>query len=126
MIFTDGASRGNPGKAGAGVAVFENSVQIDRVYQYLGEKTNNEAEYLAVILALEWMKKEGHKEAKLFCDSQLLVRQLNGEYKVKAPTIVPLFKQAKELINGLTVSFTWVRREDNKEADALANRAINE
>ncbi len=127
-IFTDGASRGNPGHAGIGIAVYNKDGEIfDEISHYLGTKTNNEAEYTAVIRALEYVKHRNIKDANIFCDSQLLVRQLNGEYKVKAKTLITLYKQVKELMDELEgVKFHWINREENSHADSLANKAIDE
>ena len=126
-IFTDGASRGNPGHSGIGIAIYKDSEIFDEISLYLGTKTNNEAEYTAVIRALEYMKYRNIKYAKIFCDSQLLVRQIKGEYKVKAPTLIPLHKHAKKLIHELeNVKFQWIKREENSHADSLANKAIDE
>ncbi len=124
-IFTDGASRGNPGKASIGAVILENGIIIDQISKYIGEKTNNEAEYTAVLESLKWMIEHKYTNARFYADSKLLVEQLNGNYKVKAPTIIPLFKECKELIKDLSVSFTWVRREENSQADALANQALD-
>ena len=127
-IFTDGASRGNPGHSGIGIAVYNKDDEIfDEISHYIGTKTNNEAEYTAVIRALEYMKHRNIKDANIFCDSQLLVRQLKGEYKVKAHTLIPLHKQVKKLIDELEdVKFQWIKREENSHADSLANKAIDE
>lgn len=125
QIFTDGASRGNPGNSGIGVVIFREGKEYDEISSFVGKKTNNEAEYLAVIRALEWMHRENVQKAVFFSDSQLLVRQLSGVYKVKAPTIKPLFKNVKELLLDLDVSFVWIRREENSKADILANQAID-
>lgn len=127
-IYTDGASRGNPGKAGAGIAIFNKDTPFDTISKYLGKKTNNEAEYEALLLALLWIKEHKYENKKItiYADSQLMVKQLNGEYKVKAPTIIPLFRDAKETINKCKdIKFVWVRRDENKDADNLANIAID-
>lgn len=127
-IFTDGASRGNPGLAGAGVAIYHEGKLFDTISSYLGKKTNNEAEYLAVIRALEYIKerKLGVSRINLFADSQLVVKQLMGQYKVKAPTIIPLYKQVQELKGDIEMKFNWIRREENSVADELANKGIDE
>lgn len=126
-IYTDGASRGNPGPAAIGV-VFYNK-QGDLLAEYkepLGNQTNNYAEYMAVIRALELCCGKSIETIQFYCDSQLLVKQMLGEYKVKAPQIRPLYEQAKNLSeNFKRVEFHHVRREFNKEADALANQALD-
>jgi ribonuclease HI len=126
-VFTDGASRGNPGPAALGIIVYdENDQCLLEHNERLGEQTNNFAEYMAVIRALELAIEREWTVVHVYCDSQLLVRQMLGEYKVKAPQIKPLFEQAKGLVRRLDkVSFTHVRRELNKEADALANLALD-
>ncbi len=126
QIFTDGASKGNPGKAGAGAVLFQDGVELQRLTKFLGEKTNNEAEYTGVILALEAVRSlnlEG-ENIILFSDSEFLVRQLKGEYAVKADKIKPLFEQVDKLRQGLQIKFQWVPRDNNKIADELANKAI--
>jgi len=127
QIYTDGASRGNPGPASAGYT-------IDGVAygEALGVQTNNYAEYMAIILALkkaqQLLGKKGAKgaEVEIFMDSQLAVRQLNGEYKIKNEGIIPLFIQVWNLRSDFAkVTFAHVPREENKEADAAANMALD-
>lgn len=127
-IFTDGASRGNPGLAGAGVAIYQDKILFDTISAYLGKKTNNEAEYEAVIRAFQYIKDKNLNVEKinLYADSQLVIKQLKGEYKVKAPTIIPLYKQLQGLMYGLNIKFHWIRREENLIADELANKGIDE
>jgi ribonuclease HI len=125
MIYTDGGSRKNPGEAGCGIVIYDDDKKICEISKYLGIKTNNEAEYSGVVLALEKMHSKNLKEAILYSDSQLLVKQLNGEYKVKAEKIIPLNRKVKMLLQDLKVTFEWVRREQNKEADELANIAMD-
>jgi ribonuclease HI len=128
IIHIDGAARGNPGPAGYGIAVFtENGEMLEEAYGYLGEQTNNVAEYCAMIAALELAKFKKWARIRLKSDSQLMVKQLNGEYKVKNETLKKLFQQAKKLA-GSFKEFTveHVRRKDNKDADRLANKAVDE
>lgn len=126
-IYTDGASRGNPGPASIGIVFYDEA--DNRVSDYkesLGDQTNNYAEYMAVIKALELCQQAGVSSAQFYCDSQLLVKQMLGEYKVKAPQIKDLYLKAKALTDSLDrVGFNHVRREFNKEADALANEALD-
>ncbi len=126
-IFTDGASRGNPGPAALGVVFYdENNTLLAEFKQCLGNQTNNYAEYMAVIKALEISLDRGARSLDVYCDSQLLVRQMSGEYKVKSPQIKELFIQTRQLTRQfLRVSFHHVKREFNKEADALANQALD-
>jgi ribonuclease HI len=126
-IYTDGACRGNPGKSGAGAVVYQDDMVIEQISKYLGDRlTNNEAEYLAVLHSIHFLIERKFTQANFYCDSQLLVKQLNGQYKVKAPTIIPLHKEIKALSQNLNIKFTWIRREENTVADALANKAIDE
>ncbi|MCA9495878.1 MAG: ribonuclease HI family protein [Nanoarchaeota archaeon] len=125
-IFTDGASRGNPGNAGIGVAIYEGNSLKKEISNFLGKKTNNEAEYLAVIEALNYLKENKIATANLFSDSEFLVKQLNGEYKVKAEKIKPLYEKVQTTLKNLKVSFHWIPREDNSLADSLANKGIDD
>lgn len=126
-IFTDGASRGNPGPAAIGIVFYDlNDHAVGDYKEPLGEQTNNYAEYMAVIRAMELCADQQVTQIDFYCDSQLLVKQMLGEYKVKAPQIKPLFDQAKKLVGSFkSVGFHHVRREFNKEADALANQALD-
>lgn len=132
ILYADGGSRGNPGPSGAGALVRdEDGVQVVTVSEFLGITTNNIAEYTAVLRALEGLRdllKEASSAAQVDVrlDSQLIVKQMNGEYKIKHPNIVPLAAQVKDVMRAFkTVSFTHVYREDNTEADALANEAMD-
>jgi ribonuclease HI len=126
-LFSDGGSRGNPGPAGAGFALFdEKNTEIFAGKKFLGIATNNVAEYNALILGIEKAIEMGGKNLSCFLDSELIVKQLNGEYRVKHPDMKPLFAQVQTLKNHFqSVSFTHVRREKNKRADELANHAMD-
>ncbi|MHC4737437.1 MAG: phosphoribosylglycinamide formyltransferase [Planctomycetota bacterium] len=126
-VYTDGGSRGNPGPSAAGfVLKDEDKNQLCAKALFLGENTNNVAEYTAVCKALEVAKKLGTKKVTVFSDSELLVRQVNGGYKVKSEKLRPLFRQTIDLLAEFE---TWkvkhVTREKNKEADKLVNQALN-
>ncbi len=134
IIYTDGGSRGNPGPAAAGVVFCNEKKQCFKKYsEYLGENfTNNEAEYKAVIFALQKFKAIfGKKLAKnteieLKSDSELLIKQLNGEYKILEPNIQPLFLKIWNLkIDFKKIKFTLIPREKNKEADELVNGVLD-
>lgn len=126
-VYTDGASRNNPGEAGAGVYILEAGRPIGKIARYLGRTTNNIAEYTAAILALEYALKAGAKKVSLFADSELLVKQLNGQYRVKNEGLKPLYQKVKVLIAQIGhVELQYIPRAMNKEADALANQAIDE
>ena len=126
-IYTDGGARGNPGPAGVGVVVYDVKDNIiDTKSEYIGETTNNQAEYRAVIAALELIGKYEVDEINFFLDSELVVKQLNREYKVKNKGLAPLFvKVYNSILKYKKVTFTHVRRELNKEADKLANIAMD-
>jgi ribonuclease HI len=131
-LYADGGSRGNPGPAGAGALVRdEEGKKVVIVSDFLGSTTNNIAEYTAVLRALEGLHtllgaaSEG-ASVDVRLDSQLIVRQMNGEYKIKHPNIVPLARAVKECVARFKkVSFSHIYREDNTEADALANAAMD-
>ncbi len=127
-LFTDGASRGNPGHAGAGASLCSaDGVEISSLSNYLGQCTNNVAEYKALLLGLEHAGAEGCTDLSVFLDSELIVKQINGLYKVKNAALKPLYDQVVKLLktfNSWTVSH--VPRAENARADALANRGIDE
>ena len=124
--WIDGGARGNPGDAGYGV-LFEGPDGTEEICGFLGRTTNNVAEYAAAIAALSYARHLGVERLEVFSDSQLLVRQVSGEYKVKSAHLVPLFLQILTLRRGLAeFRIRHVPREENKEADRLANRAIDQ
>lgn len=120
IIFTDGASLGNPGHMGIGIVIYRDGIIVEELSEYIGVGTNNIAEYTAVIKALETVHSMGELEARIKSDSQLIVRQLNGEYKVKDPNLRLLHERAAHLCRGLKVHFEHIPREHNDEADALS------
>lgn len=127
-VFTDGGARGNPGIAGSGVVVIgEDQKIMFEEAKFLGVKTNNEAEYLALISALSWLRENTQKEdeIEINSDSQLLVRQMKGVYKIKAAHLKELWAKAKELTTGRKINFKEIPREENYRADSLANRAMD-
>ena len=126
-INCDGAARGNPGPAGAGaVVVAEDGTVLAEVAEGLGETTNNVAEYTAVIRGLEEAQRLGASEVLLRSDSQLLINQLTGRYRVKAPHLQPLYRRVRDLIRSFDrVDLEHVPRERNVAADALANLGVD-
>src|SRR5437762_9128031 len=124
---SDGGERGNPGPAGYGVVIHdEGGRKIAALSEYLGHQTNNFAEYQGLIAALEYAVKHGHKALKLVSDSELLVRQMKGIYKVKNAALQDLHARAKELIAKLdSFQIEHALREHNHEADRLANEAMD-
>jgi ribonuclease HI len=127
-LHIDGGSRGNPGDAGFGVHVTtEEGQEVASLYGYLGLATNNVAEYQALLHALRYALDRGARRVRVFSDSQLVVRQIGGRYRVKHPAMVPLHREAVDLMRRFAaVRITHVPREENKEADRLANRALDE
>ena len=127
IAYIDGASRGNPGPAAAGFTLADSAgTQLQAKAFFLGRATNNIAEYTSLVKALEAAKQIGTEQLTVFSDSELLVRQINGQYKVKSEQIRPLFRQAVNLLGEFK---TWkvrhITREKNKEADKLVNQALN-
>ncbi|MDQ2742684.1 MAG: ribonuclease HI family protein [Chloroflexota bacterium] len=127
IVETDGACRGNPGLAGAGVIIKdENGANIETIGTFLGVTTNNQAEYRALIEGLEAVARHQPAAVTVRMDSELVVRQMTGIYKVRNPGILPLYSQAMALVNALpSVSFEHVPREKNPGADRVANVAID-
>ncbi len=131
-IYTDGGARGNPGPA-ASAAVLkrlqdgEEGEVIATASKYLGKNTNNQAEYTAIVIGLEKARQLGATRVEMFLDSELATKQLNGQYKVKDQEIAKRFLEVKNLIQSFDrVTFTHVRREKNKEADAIVNQVLDE
>lgn len=120
VIFTDGASLGNPGPMGIGIVIYRDGVIIEELSEYIGTGTNNIAEYNAVIKALETAHAMGEMEVHVKSDSELVVRQLNNEYRVRDPKLLPLKKRIDRLRSALKVSFEHIRREKNSIADKLS------
>lgn len=126
-IYIDGGSRGNPGPAGYGVRVEDaDGALIDRFCGAIGDATNNIAEYKGLLAGLQWAASRGHREIRVRSDSELLVRQMKGEYRVRNPGLQPLYAEAQTLVRRIgRVTFEHVRRELNRDADALANEAMD-
>jgi probable phosphoglycerate mutase len=124
----DGGARGNPGNAGYGVHLtLPDDGPVDEVYGFLGVATNNVAEYAALVAALEYAIRAGVRSLHVHSDSQLLVRQIQGSYRVKNKGLQVMFRQARQRIAKLeSFRIEHVFREENKEADRLANRAMDE
>jgi ribonuclease HI len=127
VLFTDGASRGNPGPASLGAVIFSQSGDIlQEISKPLGIQTNNFAEYTALLEGLVACAEGGAKSVIVKADSQFMIRQMKGEYKVKAPGIIPLYNQCKKVeILFEDVEFIHIPREENKHADRLANEALD-
>ena len=131
-IYSDGGARGNPGRAASAFVVIEEGKVIYKKSRYLGKTTNNFAEYTGVRMALDWLRKEykkkGGERITIYVDSQLVVKQLSGEYKVKSKSLEPLVLKIKKLekIVGMVISYRSVPREKNKLADYLVNKVLDE
>ncbi len=130
QIYTDGGARGNPGPAGIGVVIIDKATgqTIDEISKYLGETTNNQAEYQAAIAGLARAVELGAKSVEIMADSELLIYQCRGQYKVKNADLAKRFLELKNLEAQLggRVTYTHIRREFNKQADALANKAMDQ
>ena len=127
IIHSDGASRGNPGDAGIGILITDVKGQVLlEIAEYLGQATNNVAEYTALIRGLEEGLKIGGTEVLVYCDSELMVKQLNGLYRVKNEGLIPLFRQVLQLRQKYRkFNISHIPREKNKRADQLANLGID-
>jgi len=126
QIYADGGSRGNPGPAGAGAVLMRGEEVVASVSIFLGYATNNVAEYTGLVSGLEKAKALGIQQVEVLMDSELVVRQMTGQYKVKHPGLIPLFQKARKLAEGFSeFKISHIRREYNKKADALANRAMD-
>ena len=127
-IYTDGGAIGNPGPAGLGIVIYDEKGKILAKYsKYIGRATNNQAEYQALILALQRVKQMRAQEIDCYLDSELVVKQLNREYKIKDKNLGPLFIKIWNLSQGFKkINFHHILREQNKEADKLVRKAVKE
>jgi len=127
VLFTDGGSRGNPGPAGVGVALLTaDGTEVFGAGRFLGDTTNNVAEYSALIWGLEIAAAHGATTLEVRADSELVIKQMKGLYRVKHPNLQPLYAQARGLADELgRTTFTHVPRSQNKRADELANLAMD-
>ena len=129
LVYIDGASRGNPGHAGIGIVIKKNTgdKEISRLYNYIGQTTNNVAEYTALVYGLQEALIKGLKNITVYSDSELIVRHIKGEYKVKSADLKPYYEQSCHLLRGFDdFEIRHLPREENREADKLANKAIQE
>ena len=124
-IYVDGASAGNPGKAGVGVVFFREGEKVKECSQYIGITTNNVAEYMAVIFAMQEALIVNVRNIAIFSDSELIVNQINGIYKVRDNNLFRLYKQVQHLKGGFKkFNITHIERANNKEADKLASKQV--
>lgn len=132
VTFSDGGARGNPGPAGIGVVLWTEDAFGTRTHlldhkEYIGEQTNNFAEYTALITALQKGLDLGYKKVNSYLDSELVVKQLNGQYKIRETTLIPLATKALTLARKYSsYSFNHVKREKNSDADRLVNEVLDE
>jgi len=125
-LYTDGGARGNPGPAGIGYVLTLADGRVVPQGAYIGETTNNQAEYTALVHGLERALKEGVRTLDCFLDSELVVKQIRGEYRIKDENLKVLAERARSLVDQFEhVSFNHVRREKNQRADALVNEALD-
>lgn len=126
-VYIDGASRNNPGKAGAGIFIKKDGETVCHEGFYLGIKTNNQAEYMALLLALFFIDTYAHPQdtVRIASDSELLVKQMGGIYKIKNEGLRPLYMLAQQLKKHYQIELLHVMRADNSVADALANKGID-
>jgi len=127
VAYIDGGARGNPGPAGFGVRIEnDGGTLVEEISEPIGRATNNVAEYRGLLAALEWAKQHGHRKLHVRSDSQLLIQQMKGIYKVRSPGLQPLHEEARRLIADIgRVTFEYVPRERNAHADRLANMAMD-
>lgn len=127
LIYTDGVARGNPGEAGIGIVIKdEKGNALEEISEYIGVTTNNVAEYKALITSLAAAEKYEPERIEIFSDSELMVRQLNGVYRVRDKKLSILFREALRLKSRFPeLVVTHITRDKNKDADALANRAVD-
>jgi ribonuclease HI len=127
IAYIDGASRGNPGSSGVGIVLYDDSNKVVKnIKKYIGKTTNNVAEYTAFLVALEEAEKLGAKRLKIYLDSELVFKQYLGEYKINNSNLKELLKKIREKEKKFeSVEIQHIYREQNKEADKLANIAIN-
>lgn len=129
VLYCDGGARGNPGPAASAFAVLENNKAVYKESLFLGKTTNNVAEYQSVVIALKWLSKQKSKQEsiKVVVDSQLVFRQLNGEYKIKKEELKKLAIKIKQLEKKIKseIIFDWLPRSKNKIADKLVNKELD-
>lgn len=126
-VYTDGWSRGNPWESGIWVYITDERGFEEKRYKYLGIKTNNEAEYMAAFLGIKRCIELGATEVELYADSDLVIKQLSGERKIKKTELKILHSDIKKLLSecNIKIRYTWIPREENKEADRLSNVAMD-
>ncbi|MBL4888907.1 MAG: reverse transcriptase-like protein [Candidatus Lindowbacteria bacterium] len=125
-VFIDGGARGNPGPAACAFVVKSENSVVHQAGQFLGHATNNEAEYKGLINALEWLLENSVEKANLYMDSQLVVKQVLGEWRVKSPNLIQISKNAKQLMGQAAFGLSSIPREENASPDELVNEVLDE
>ena len=126
ILFFDGACRANPGPMAIGAMLLENGKKVKELSKKIGRGTNNIAEWCALIEGLKLALSHGCRELEVRGDSQLVIRQISGRYRVKSENLIPLFNEARKLCENFEkLSFKWVEREENSYTDSLSNRALD-
>ncbi len=126
ILYFDGACRGNPGPMAIGVVLMKNGKKLGELSKRLGIGTNNIAEWSALIEGLKLAMAHGCRELEVRGDSQLVIKQISGQYRVKSDNLIPLFNEAKKLCgNFKVIDFKWIKREDNARTDTLSNDALD-
>ena len=133
LAYIDGCSRGNPGHAGVGILLLDGSRSVHKeIWEYIGEATNNQAEYKALLTLLKEVTSQPEysslKRITIHSDSELLVKQMRGEYKIRNKGLIKLHLEARKMLRGakFKIEFVKIPREENKEADQLANLAVDQ
>jgi ribonuclease HI len=126
VLYFDGCSKGNPGPSGSGAIIKHQNQELWSGCEYVGNTTNNVAEYKGLILGLKYLTLYTYKHLKIKGDSMLVINQMTGKYKVKSPHLLVLYNEAKELCKDMNIEFIYIPREKNKEADELANKGLNQ
>ena len=126
ILYFDGCSKGNPGPAGSGALIRTNGENIWSGFEYIGTTTNNVAEYKGLILGLKQLKFLNINKVIVKGDSMLVINHMTGKYKVNAPHLILLYNEAKELIKEIDVTFLYIERSHNNEADQLANEGLKQ
>jgi len=125
-MYTDGGARGNPGSAAIGVVIYDQDNKIvKKISKAIGIATNNVAEYTALIIGLQALQDLKYTEVEIFLDSELIVKQITGKYKIKDPKMISLHKKVMQFLDLISWTITHVKRHLNKEADALVNKALD-
>jgi len=126
VLYFDGACRGNPGPMAIGAVLLEDGKKVDEISKNIGTGTNNIAEWNALIEGLKLAAAYACKELEVRGDSQLIIRQISGQYRVKNENLIPLFNEARKLCgNFRKIDFRWIRREENSYTDGMVNKSLD-